>query len=275
MAVLNIADLDNLILSRMNISDFMRLVTVNKYTRHIITSLPIYSELRIIKNAISTGDPMDNIRMYYKYGTLNILQNLYVNNKIFSGYGTMTFAARFGHAHILDWLVTINEFYLSKVILSDVDVNIIEWLNTNLHQANISYLKNEFKIDFIISPNRNPEYMIFVKEIQSLFNYFNIEEIHEESGIICNGITCKKLTIKFRFEHGENDYELHICDLCGLYAPKFSNMKYECRLCQNITKISILIIPYEFKSIIEKLLSMNIMCYFKTSKINVDNVLSL
>lgn len=65
--------------------------------------------------------------------------------------------------------------------------------------------------------------------------------------------------LKERMFDASDAYRLHVCDICGMTAvANLKKQSFECRLCNNRTKISAIYIPYAAKLLFQELASMNI-----------------
>jgi DNA-directed RNA polymerase II subunit RPB2 len=91
---------------------------------------------------------------------------------------------------------------------------------------------------------------------------FRIGEM-ERDCLISHGVS---LFLKERLVDCSDIYEIHVCDICGLFAKRIVQVnsksfttnsdKYECVGCMNTTKITKVIIPYAFKLLINELMAM-------------------
>ena len=67
------------------------------------------------------------------------------------------------------------------------------------------------------------------------------------------------MVLKDRLLDESDKAELHICEKCGLVAyHDLMQRKYICRLCGDASKISIIVVAYAFKLLIQEMLSLNI-----------------
>lgn len=65
--------------------------------------------------------------------------------------------------------------------------------------------------------------------------------------------------LKERLVESSDKYHLHICDECGLFASKIKDQDaYKCDACDNVLDISMVIVPYAFKLMLQELMSMKI-----------------
>ncbi|KAF2199909.1 beta and beta-prime subunits of DNA dependent RNA-polymerase [Delitschia confertaspora ATCC 74209] len=78
--------------------------------------------------------------------------------------------------------------------------------------------------------------------------------------------------LKERLFEVSDAYKVHICDICGLMSPiaKLKKGEYECRPCQNTTKISQIQIPYAAKLLFQELMSMNIAARMFTTRTGIS-----
>ena len=67
------------------------------------------------------------------------------------------------------------------------------------------------------------------------------------------------MVLKDRLLDESDKTELHVCEKCGLVAyHDLMQRKYICRLCGDTSKISIIVVAYAFKLLIQEMLSLNI-----------------
>ena len=67
------------------------------------------------------------------------------------------------------------------------------------------------------------------------------------------------MVLKDRLLDESDKAELHVCEKCGLVAyHDLMQRKYICRLCGDASKISIIVVAYAFKLLIQEMLSLNI-----------------
>ena len=65
--------------------------------------------------------------------------------------------------------------------------------------------------------------------------------------------------LRERLLESSDNYYLHICDHCGLFATKLKDKDvYECKKCANHTDTLLIILPYAAKLLLQELLSMTI-----------------
>lgn len=287
MAILNIVEIDSLILSNINTTDFIRLLAVNKYTYHVITNLPIYPELCIAKN-------LSNINYYYKNGWINILQNHYNNNRVFFTDWSIIVAFKHNHMDILNWLFDIGKLQITKMPIRNMhDYN--QWLKNKLHCADILCTNESIMIDIIINSKGVPKYTILRQKIKDFIDsYKELNIIDDESNATIKLVMCIKdhriiitptqLLIYQPYKgipiYERVDDRLHhswpmtrsttinsdirgicVCDMCGLCTFYYIN----CGLCKNNTNMSIFELPRTLTMFIEELQLMNIICYIRQS----------
>lgn len=95
----------------------------------------------------------------------------------------------------------------------------------------------------------------------------------ERDALIAHGVS------KFLHEktmYNSDAYATYVCDICGLFAqraPRNENRTepsasdiYMCPNCNNINKISKIMIPYAFKLLIQELLAMCVAPRIRTNK---------
>ncbi|KAF2107630.1 hypothetical protein BDV96DRAFT_505850 [Lophiotrema nucula] len=78
--------------------------------------------------------------------------------------------------------------------------------------------------------------------------------------------------LKERLFQVSDAYTVHVCEICGLMTPiaQIKKGQYECRPCQNKTKISQIQIPYAAKLLFQELLSMNIATRMFTTRTGIS-----
>lgn len=60
-------------------------------------------------------------------------------------------------------------------------------------------------------------------------------------------------------------FKVHVCDICGVFAHRIPKKNYYgCPACNNMTRISKVVIPYAFKLFIQELRAMGIMGRIRT-----------
>jgi len=86
----------------------------------------------------------------------------------------------------------------------------------------------------------------------------------ERDSCIGHGVS---LFLKERFVETSDQYTVHICNKCGLFASKMINKNvWGCWSCKNYTDVSKVSIPYAFKLLIQELQSINILPRIKTRR---------
>lgn len=72
--------------------------------------------------------------------------------------------------------------------------------------------------------------------------------------------------LKERFMETSDQYIVHVCDNCGLFARKvIDSNHYICDSCRETKKISTIALPYAFKLMVQELLAINIMPRIRAS----------
>jgi DNA-directed RNA polymerase II subunit RPB2 len=85
----------------------------------------------------------------------------------------------------------------------------------------------------------------------------------ERDAMISHGLS---QFLKERFMETSDQYFVHVCDNCGLFARKvIDSNHYICDSCRETKKISTVALPYAFKLMVQELLAINIMPRIKAS----------
>jgi len=85
----------------------------------------------------------------------------------------------------------------------------------------------------------------------------------ERDAMISHGLS---QFLKERFMETSDQYFVHICDNCGLFARKvIDSNHYICDSCRETKKISTVALPYAFKLMVQELLAINIMPRIRAS----------
>jgi DNA-directed RNA polymerase II subunit RPB2 len=85
----------------------------------------------------------------------------------------------------------------------------------------------------------------------------------ERDAMISHGLS---QFLKERFMETSDQYFVHVCDNCGLFARKvIDSNHYICDSCRETKKISIVALPYAFKLMVQELLAINIMPRIRAS----------
>jgi DNA-directed RNA polymerase II subunit RPB2 len=85
----------------------------------------------------------------------------------------------------------------------------------------------------------------------------------ERDAMISHGLS---QFLKERFMETSDQYFVHVCDNCGLFARKvIDSNHYICDSCRETKKISTIALPYAFKLMVQELLAINIMPRIRAS----------
>jgi DNA-directed RNA polymerase II subunit RPB2 len=86
----------------------------------------------------------------------------------------------------------------------------------------------------------------------------------EKDAMVAHGIG---VFLKERMMETSDILKVYVCDDCGLFASKVIDKDYyNCKSCQNSTRISAVVLPYACKCLFQELYSINILPRIRVEK---------
>lgn len=211
MAVFEIIEIVDFIISLVNADSIMTLACVTKTLHQLIYNSVIYQELKILQeNSSPCICYIIDYSKCYRFGTLEVLKRLKMHKQPYIAASSLQTALIYKHLHIVDWLQSLNikfvyngtyDFFINSTLFLGIHQST---LNDHLRQ-NIQYLHFDYLATNSIIRNNN------LKSIELIFKQckFNQTDIYKFANLAVEYGHVEILQLIEQYGYNHNLDQLH------------------------------------------------------------------